>query len=85
MVDNLLYKNIEINHCLLNTWEDKFIPFGIIDNIVYCNPDCYKQMDYTVNFYDCNYKNDNAATANISIERNYIYNSYIYSNIDNRQ
>ncbi len=37
VANNPLYENIQINHRLLETWEDKFIPSGIMDNIVHCN------------------------------------------------
>ena len=37
MANNLLYKNIQINHRLLKIWKNKYISSGIIDSIVYCN------------------------------------------------
>ena len=36
---NPLYNDISINYPLLNTWEDEFIPQGIIDHLVLCDPD----------------------------------------------
>lgn len=39
ITNNLLYKNIGINHRLFETLNDKFIPFGIMDTMVYCDSD----------------------------------------------
>ncbi len=35
VANNLLYKNIQINNCMLGIWEDKLILFDIIDSIIY--------------------------------------------------
>lgn len=85
MANNLLYENIKINYFLLNTWEDKFIPSGIIDNIVYCIPNYYKYLNYVVDLCNSNYENDlDAAIANKGIKKNHIYSGYIYNNINNK-
>lgn len=82
--NNSLYKNIKINQHLLNIWEDKFIPSGIIDNMVHCNPNHYKRMCYAVDLCDSNYENDFDITIeNTSIERDNINSGCVYSNINN--
>ncbi len=43
MANNALYENIQINHRLLKTWEDEFIPSDIMDNIVHCNADQHER------------------------------------------
>lgn len=86
MANNILCKNIENNYHLLNIQKNKFIPFDIINNMIYYNLNYYKYISYTVDFYYSNNENHlNTTIANINIKKNYIYSSYIYSNIDNRQ
>lgn len=80
-----MYKNIKINHYVLDKYENKFILFAINDNMIYCNLDHYKRMGYTYDFCDSNYKNDLDATiVYIRIEGDNINSSCIYSNIYNR-
>lgn len=70
---------------MLNTWEDKFIPFGIIDNIVYCIPNYYKYLGYVVDLCDSNYKNDFDATiANKNIKKDHIHSGCVYNNINKK-
>ena len=84
IANNLLYENTQINHYLFKTWEDKFIPFGIIDSIIYCNANQFKRENYAINFNDGNFENDfDAAIVGIDIERDHINSSYIYSDINN--
>lgn len=52
----------------------------IINNIVNYNFNYYKYLDYITNIYKNNYKNDfYTIIINKNIEKNYIYNSCIYS------
>lgn len=68
---------------MLETWEDKFIPFYIMDNIVYCNSDQHKCERYVTNLYDVNYENNlDAARVSFGIEEDYINTGCVYSNID---
>ena len=84
MANNLLYEYIQIYHRLLKTWEDKFIPSGIIDSIVYCNANQYKREGYTTDFNDSNFKNDLDATiVGTGIKEDHINTGCVYSNIDN--
>lgn len=86
MTNNLLYKDIKINHCLLETWEDKFISSGIMDSIIYRNSDQYKREDYATDLNDSNFENDfNTAIACTGIEGNHINSGCIYNDIDNQQ
>ncbi len=85
VANNLLYENIQINHHLLETWEDKFISSGIMDSIVSCNSDQHKREGYATDLNDGNFENDlNAAIASISIEGDHINSGYIYSDIDDQ-
>lgn len=71
VANNPLYKNIEINYCLLDILKNKFIPFGIIDNMLYFNPYHYKCVSYAINLCDKNDENNlNAAIPDIGIEGN---------------
>ncbi len=69
MANNLLYENIQMNNHLLKTWEEKFIPFGIMDNIIHCNVDQYEYKDYATDLNDGNFENDlDAAIAGTGIK-----------------
>lgn len=84
ITNNYLYKNIEINHHLLNIWNDKFRPSVITNNIVNCNSDHYEHLGYAVNICEDNYKNDlHAAIVDIGIGEDHIYSGCVYSDIDN--
>lgn len=86
VVDNPLYENIQINHHLLKTCENKFIPSSIINSIVHRNSNQHKRKAYTTDLNDGNFENDlDAAIAGTGIEENHINSSYIYSNIDNQR
>lgn len=83
MANNPLYKNIRINHRLLDTWEDQFIPSGITDNMVQCDPDHYKRVSYAIDLCDGNYENDlDAAIADTGIKGDHIHSGCVYSDID---
>lgn len=65
--------------------KDKFISFSITDNMVYYNLNYYKYINYIVNFYNNNYKNDfNTIFTDINIKNDHIYSSCINSNINDR-
>ncbi len=84
VANNLLYENIQINHRLLETWEDEFIPSSIMDNIVYCNTDQYEREGYATDLNNDNFENDlDDAIAGTGIEGDHINNGYVYSDIDN--
>ena len=54
--------------------------------MLYCNPDHYKCMGYTVDLCDSNYENNfDIAIADISIERDNINSGCVYSDINNIQ
>lgn len=85
VANNSLYENIKINHRLLKTWEDKFIPSSIIDTIVHCNTNQNKREGYATDLNNGNFENDlNAAIAGTDIEANHINSGYIYSDIDDQ-
>ncbi len=76
MANNPLYENIQINHRLLETWKDKFIPSDIVDNIVYCNADQHKCESYATDLNDGNFEyNLNATIAGTGIEGDHINSS----------
>lgn len=84
VANNLLYKNIEINYHLLNTWENKFISFGITENMIYCNFNYYKRVSYVVDLCDSNNENNlDVAIADTGIEEDNINSGCVYSNINN--
>lgn len=59
--------------------------FDITNNIVYCDHNNYKRVNYIIDF--CNNTNDNnfdTTIANTKIKNDHIYNSCVYNNIDNR-
>ena len=86
IANNPLYENIEINQFLLETWKEEFIPFGIMDSIVYCNSDQHKHESYATNLCNSNFENNfDTAIASIGIERDHINSGCIYSNIDNER
>lgn len=86
MANNSLYKNIKINYCLLNTWDDEFITFGITNNIANYNFNHNKCLGYTANFCKNNHKNNlYVAIVEKRIEEDHIHSGYIYSNIDDRK
>ena len=86
MINNLLYKNIQINYRLLETLKDKFIFSGIIDSIIHCNANQHKCKGYATNFNNSNFENDLDATiAGTGIEGDHINSGYIYSNIDDQR
>lgn len=81
-----LYKDIKINYCFLNTWNDKFIPCNITNNIVNCNFNYCKCLSYTANICKNNYENNfYTIIADIRIEKDYIYNNCVYSDINNKK
>lgn len=83
VANNQLYEKIRINFLLLETWEDKFIPSDIMDNIIYCNFNHHECEGYAADLYDSNYENNpDVAITGTSIVRNDINTSCIYSDID---
>lgn len=85
IANNLLYKNIKINHCLLKTWKGDFIYSGIMDRMVSYNSDQHKRKKYATDLCDNKFENNlNTAIANIDIKRDHINSGCVYSNIDDR-
>lgn len=85
MANNLLYKDIEINYCLLNTWNKTFVFFCIINDIVNCNSDYHKHLGYVTNNGEDDLEKDFYITeTDIEIKKNYIHCGYIYSDINNK-
>ncbi len=86
VANNLLYENIQFNHHLLETWEDKFIPFGIMDNIVHYNINQHECEGYATDLNDGNCENDfDAAIAGTGIEEDRINSGCVYSDIDDQR
>lgn len=73
-----------MNYCLLNTWDDEFIPSSITNSIVNCDSDHHKCLGYIANIGEDNLENDlHVAIADTGIEKNHIHSGCIYSDIDN--
>lgn len=87
MIPNkFLYKNIKINYYLSNKKHNKLIFSSITNNIIDCNLNYYKYLDYIANICENNYKNDlYAIIVDIWIKKNYLYNNYIYNNIGDKK
>lgn len=82
MDKNSVYKDIEINHYLLNIWDNEFISSGITHNLVNCNSDHYKRLDYTADICENNHKKYfYTAIIDIRIEKNYIHSGCINGDI----
>lgn len=83
IANNYSYKNIAINYHLFDIWDNKFISFGITNNIVNCNFDYYKHLGYIANIYKNNHEKYLYATiVDKKINKNYIHSDYIYSDIN---
>ncbi len=86
VANNPLYENIQINHYLLKTWEDEFIPSGIVDNIVHCNADQHEREGYVTDLNDGNFENDlDAAIVGTGIERDHIHSGCVFNDIDDQR
>ena len=58
IIHNLLYKNVVLNHEMLNEWFSIFISSKLQDNIIYINDDYYDECQkYSHNFQNMNLKN----------------------------
>ncbi len=69
IANNPLYKNIGINHRLLETWDDEVMPSGIMDTMVHCDSDQHERQGYATDLCDGNFENDlDAAIASAGIE-----------------
>lgn len=56
---NDLYHNITINHPMIDSWPDEFIPPEVANNITHLeNPDHHEREGYTVSLQSGNYEND---------------------------
>ncbi len=84
MANNSLYENIQINHCLLKTWEEKFICSDIMHSIMHYNTNQHKREGYVTELNNGNFRNDlNAVIVGTGIDRDHINSSCIYNDIDN--
>lgn len=58
MAYNSLYKSILISYFLFNIQNNKFVPKEIIDYIVLCNSNSYKQESQKKSLDNSNFEND---------------------------
>ena len=66
---NLMYRDVSINHRIMNSWIGDFIPPEIRDNITcLANPGHHEREGYTVNLQVGNYENDLQATQDGSYD-----------------
>lgn len=57
--NNHLYRDVTINHSMIDDWNDDFIPRGLRDSIVCLDePDHHEREGYTVDLQTGNYEND---------------------------
>ncbi len=86
VANNLLYENFQINHRLLETWEDEIIPSGIMDNIVHCNADQHECEGYATVLNNGNFENDlDTAIGGTGIQGDHINSGCVYSDIDDQR
>ena len=57
-VNNILYKNVVINHEEMANWEDEFVPRSVENNIVLSPSDYSEHQGYTHNLSKDNLEND---------------------------
>jgi hypothetical protein len=63
---NHLYRDVTINHSIIDDWNDDFIPRGLRDSIVCLDePDHHEREGYTVDLQTGNYENDLQAAQDI--------------------
>ena len=81
--NNILYKNVIINHKEMANWEDEFVPRSIKDNIVLSPFDHSKHKDYMHNFSQDNLENDmHAAILDCNISQSGLLSGCVFSDID---
>lgn len=86
IVNSLLYKYIKINYYLLNTYDNKLIFSNIVNNIINYNFNYNKYLDYLADIYKNNHENNfYTIIINKKIEKDHIYSSCIYSDINNKK
>ena len=78
-----LYKNIVINHGLLENWEDEFVPAGIADRVLQCGSDFAEREGYTMNLESDNYENDlHHAVEDAGLDDSGILSGCLYTDAD---
>lgn len=81
--NNLLYKNININHTLIDDQDNKFILINIRSCILQCDANFDKREGYTINLEIDNYKNKFNYTINdASLNDSCLLNSCLYIDAD---
>ncbi|KAF3012721.1 hypothetical protein E8E15_000287 [Penicillium rubens] len=69
--NNHLYRELFINHSMIDNWSDEFIPLELRDNIIRLDePDHHEREGYTVSLAQGNYENDLQAIQNESFHSN---------------
>lgn len=82
ITNKFLYKNIKINHYLLNIQDNKFISSDITNIIINCDFNHYENLNYIANICKNNYKNNLYSTiVDIKIKRDYINSGYEYGTL----
>lgn len=65
--------------------EEKFIPFGIVDSIFYCNADKHKHKDCATELNDGYFEKDPDTTiVGTGIKNYHINGGYVYNDIENQ-
>jgi hypothetical protein len=56
---NRVYQNLTINHQMLDTWTDEFIPPELQENVIcFGEPDDHEREGYSIELDSGNYEND---------------------------
>ena len=66
---NPLYQDVAINHAMIDSWSDDFIPNDLQNNIIHLNEADHREREgYTVSLQSGNYENDLQAAQDISFD-----------------
>lgn len=69
--NNHMYRELSINHSMINNWSAEFIPLELRDNIIRLDElDHHEREGYTISLAQGNYENDLQAAQNESFQSN---------------
>ena len=68
---NQVYQDITINHQMIDTWSEEFIPHELLENIISVDlPDNHEREGYSVRLDSGNYENDLQAAQDTELDLN---------------
>ncbi len=81
--NNILYKDVIINHEEMANWEDEFVPKSVEDNIVLSPSDHSEYEGYTHDLSEDNLENDmHAVISDCNESQSGLLSGCVFSNID---